>query len=142
MIGLEYVCQLENKSYTELAHEMCISKQVVNSWIKCRRKIPQKYLDLLEYILNIPGNYFQKELTFIDKLEVQELILLDGYRKLGYKDYAEKLELKKVEEYKNGEAKCFLEEISKNVINKEENEWKNNEEKLDMNIKEISNDKI
>ena len=142
MIGLEYICKLENKTYTELADYINISKQVINSWVKGRRKIPQKYLDLLQYVFNIPNEYFQKELTPIDKLKVQELILLDGYQKLGYTEYAEKIKLKKMEEYKYGEDKYFLEKISEGIIAKEEKGWKAYEEKLGEDIKEFSNDKI
>ena len=39
MIGLEYLCSLNNISYSELAKRMNISRQTVTNWIAGRRNI-------------------------------------------------------------------------------------------------------
>lgn len=58
--------------HVELADELGIRKQNINMWIKGKQKIPNKYLPILENIFNIEQKYFSKELTEIDKLEIQK----------------------------------------------------------------------
>lgn len=72
MIGLEYICKLYNKQFKDLAEQLGVSKQVVNGWIKEKYKISKKHLPKLSEMFNIPEEYFQKELTDIDKLIIQK----------------------------------------------------------------------
>ncbi|WP_300380209.1 helix-turn-helix domain-containing protein, partial [Clostridium sp.] len=72
MIGLEYILNLYNMQHIELADKLGIKKQNINLWIKSKQKISKKYLPVLEELFNIKQEYFNKELTEIDKLEIQK----------------------------------------------------------------------
>lgn len=72
MIGLEYILNLYNMQHIELADKLGIKKQNINLWIKGKQKISKKYLPVLEDLFNIKQEYFNKELTEIDKLEIQK----------------------------------------------------------------------
>lgn len=72
MIGLEYVLKLFNMTQQELANKLEIKQQNIDAWIKGKRNIPNKHLPKLVEIFNIPVEYFQKELTDIDKLIIQK----------------------------------------------------------------------
>ena len=58
--------------HIELADQLGIKKQNINMWIKGKQNIPKKYLPVLEELFHIPAMYFQKELTDLDKLEIQK----------------------------------------------------------------------
>lgn len=58
--------------HIELAEILGIKKQNINLWIKGKQNIPKKYLPLLEKRFGISSEYFTKELTEIDKLEIQK----------------------------------------------------------------------
>ena len=75
MIGLEYLCSLNNMSYSELANELNISKATVSNWISERRKINEKYYADLTCIFNIPKEWFSKTINETDKLKLQKLFL-------------------------------------------------------------------
>jgi len=85
MIGLEYVCGLYNKKYTNVAQELGISRQVVNIWIKGIKPIAKKHLPKLANMFNLSEEYFQKELTEIDKLKIQKIKLINECNRLGFK---------------------------------------------------------
>ncbi|SCG82553.1 DNA-binding protein [Proteiniborus sp. DW1] len=72
MIGLEYILNLYNMQHTDLAENLGIKKQNINLWIKRKQNIPKKYLPLLEELFGIKKEYFTKELTEIEKLEIQK----------------------------------------------------------------------
>ena len=72
MIGLEYILALYNLQHVELANNLGIKKQNINMWVKGRQNIPKKYLPVLEDIFGIGQEYFSKDLTEIDKLEIQK----------------------------------------------------------------------
>lgn len=72
MFGLEYLCNLYDMQQTELAEKVGVSKQIVNIWMKKTRPIPKKYYDKLSELFGgIDSRYFSKELTELDKLEIQ-----------------------------------------------------------------------
>lgn len=72
MFGLEFLCNLYNMQQTELAEKLGMSKQIVNIWIKKTRPIPKKYYGKLsEIFAGLDAKYFSKELTELDKLEIQ-----------------------------------------------------------------------
>lgn len=58
--------------YIKLAEMLGINKQNITMWVKGKQKVPKKYLPTLEEIFNIDKEYFSKELTEIDKLEIQK----------------------------------------------------------------------
>jgi plasmid maintenance system antidote protein VapI len=72
LIGLEYILSLYNMQHVELAEKLGIKKQNINMWIKRKQKIPKKYLPILESIFELKQEYFTKELTEIEKLEIQK----------------------------------------------------------------------
>lgn len=86
MIGLEYIVNLYNYQFKDIAEELGVSKQVVNGWIKERYKISRKHLPKLSNIFNIPEQYFQKELTELDKCNIQEIKLSNEVIKHEYED--------------------------------------------------------
>lgn len=72
MNGLEYVLGLYNMQHVELAEKLGIKKQNINMWIKGKQNIPKKYLPVLEETFKINREYFSKDITEIDKLEIQK----------------------------------------------------------------------
>ncbi|WP_270584506.1 helix-turn-helix domain-containing protein [Bacillus smithii] len=72
MIGLEYILELYGMQQIELAEKLGIKKQNINLWIKRKQKISKKHLPTLEQIFGIDAKYFSKELTDLDKLEIQK----------------------------------------------------------------------
>ena len=72
MIGLEFIIGLYNMQYVELAEYLGIKKQNINMWVKRRQNIPKKYLPILEELFGIESEFFSKELTEIEKLELQK----------------------------------------------------------------------
>ncbi|MBC2580850.1 helix-turn-helix transcriptional regulator [Clostridium sp. DJ247] len=70
MTGLEYILELHDMSNIKLAEKFGIKTSNISRWFSGERKIPEKYLQALENIFNIPQNYFQKELTESDKLRI------------------------------------------------------------------------
>ncbi|MBZ5752180.1 helix-turn-helix domain-containing protein [Metabacillus rhizolycopersici] len=72
MIGLEYILSLYNMQHIELAERLGIKKQNINLWIKRKQNIPKKYLPILTELFGIEEEYFIKELTEVEKLEIQK----------------------------------------------------------------------
>lgn len=72
MNGLEYILNLYQMQHAELARRLGIKKQNINLWIKGKQKIPKKHLPVLEEIFRLDATYFTKELTEVDKLEIQK----------------------------------------------------------------------
>lgn len=72
MIGLEYILSLYNLQHVELADKLGIKKQNINMWVKQKQNIPKKYLPVLEELFDAPSDYFGRELTEIEKLEIQK----------------------------------------------------------------------
>jgi transcriptional regulator with XRE-family HTH domain len=58
--------------HIDLADKLGIKKQNINMWIKGKQNIPKKYLPVLEEMFEINAGYFSKELTDLDKLEIQK----------------------------------------------------------------------
>lgn len=86
MIGLEYICNLFNKQYKDVAEELGISPQAINSWIKGKRMIPKAQLPRLSKIFNIPEKYFRMKLTELHKLEIQMIRLENEWIEEEYED--------------------------------------------------------
>lgn len=73
MIGLEYIVNLYDKQFKDVAEELLLSKQVVNGWIKGRYKISKKHIPKLSEMFKIPEEYFQRDVDEIDKLKIQQI---------------------------------------------------------------------
>lgn len=113
MIGLEYILSLYNMQHIELADKLGIKKQNINLWIKGKQNIPKKYIPVLEELFNVKQEYFNKELTEIEKLEIQKEklkrdlnpVIQDSYEKFligeeeGFKEIPiyDKKEINKIE---------------------------------------------
>lgn len=72
MIGLEYILKLYGIQHQDLAEKLGIKKQNINLWIKEKQSVSKKYLPILSEIFSISEEYFQKELSDIDKLIIQK----------------------------------------------------------------------
>jgi transcriptional regulator with XRE-family HTH domain len=72
LIGLEFILGLHNMQYIELADKLGIRKQNINLWIKGKQNIPKKYLPILGELFGVKHEYFSKELSEIEKLELQK----------------------------------------------------------------------
>ncbi|HEY2422206.1 MAG TPA: transcriptional regulator [Neobacillus sp.] len=72
MNGLEYILNMYQMQHIDLADKLGIKKQNINMWIKGKQNIPKKYMPVLEEIFEINAAYFSKELTDLDKLEIQK----------------------------------------------------------------------
>ncbi|MBV4450027.1 helix-turn-helix domain-containing protein [Clostridium tyrobutyricum] len=86
MIGFEYICNLFNKKYINIAKELGITRQTINSWTSGKRKIPKKYIPILSEKFNVPQEYFQKEINDIDELQIQKIKLNNEIKKHEYED--------------------------------------------------------
>lgn len=62
-------------SLQDVADKLNVSKQTINKWEKSLRPIPEARLKQLSEEFNISVKYFQKELSEIDKLEIQKIKL-------------------------------------------------------------------
>lgn len=75
MIGLEYLLDINNMKSKQLAEMLGVGKATVSSWINQKRLISTKHYEKLKEIFKVPEEYFQKELTELDKLKLQQLKL-------------------------------------------------------------------
>ncbi len=75
MIGLEYIVNLYNKQFKDVAEELGISKQVINGWIKGRYNISKKHLPKLSKMFSLSEEYFQRELSELEKIDIQKIKL-------------------------------------------------------------------
>lgn len=85
MIGLKYILKLYNATQQELADKLQFKRQNIDAWFQGKRNIPKKHLLQLSELFNVPEEYFQKELTELDKLKLQKLKLINDCNKLGLK---------------------------------------------------------
>lgn len=58
--------------HLDLADHLGIKKQNINLWIKGKQNIPKKYLPVLEELFHIDRALFIKELSEIEKLDIQK----------------------------------------------------------------------
>ncbi|MEG2936645.1 MAG: helix-turn-helix domain-containing protein [Clostridium sp.] len=121
MLGLEYILNLYNMQYIELAEKLGIKKQNINMWIKGKQKIPKKYYPTLEELFGVKAEYFGKEINEIDKLEIQKE-KLKGELKPVITKYEEQFSLndpdnlKKVPIYDNEEINAMDKAIDKTKV--------------------------
>ncbi|MGL6184766.1 MAG: helix-turn-helix domain-containing protein [Clostridium chrysemydis] len=75
MIGITYLCDINNMSYADLARELGISRQTIAAWVSGRRKVSEKHYEKLKEIFKVNEMYFKKQLTELDKLQLQKMKL-------------------------------------------------------------------
>lgn len=73
MIGLEFLINIYGFKNKDVADKLNISAVTVHDWIKGKRRIPVARIEQLSQIFNIPVEFFQKQLTEEDKIEIQKL---------------------------------------------------------------------
>lgn len=73
MIGLEYLLDINNMQSKQLAEMLGVGKATVSSWINKKRLISTKHYEKLKEIFKVPEEYFQKELTELDQIELQKI---------------------------------------------------------------------
>lgn len=73
MIGLEYLLDINNMQSKQLAEMLGVGKATVSSWINKKRLISTKHYEKLKEIFKVPCDYFQKELTKFDQIELQKI---------------------------------------------------------------------
>lgn len=78
MIGLEYLLNIHNISQQQLAEPLGIKQQNIDKWVRGIKKIPLKHLPKLSEIFKVPKEYFQKELTNLDKIELSRMQILNS----------------------------------------------------------------
>lgn len=84
MLGLEYIARVFKMSYTDIAKEIGVTPQYVQSWVsikdgKPRRNISEANLEKLSKLFGLPEDFFQKELNRVEMVDVQ----IAYYRKLA-----------------------------------------------------------
>lgn len=70
-IGLEYITKIFGGSYTDVAKRLEITPQTVSDWIRGKRKIPSSKIDDLARLFKLEKYFFQKELTEVEKIEIE-----------------------------------------------------------------------
>lgn len=86
MIGLQFIRELYNLSLNELGKKIDVSKQTTFQWETQKIKISSKRLKQLSEKFNIPEEYFQKEISEMDKLIIQKLKLQNEIQTVEYED--------------------------------------------------------
>ncbi len=76
MNSFKYIrTKILDKTMDELADLLNVSKQSIYMWESGKKKIPEKRLEELSSLTGIPANYFQKELTELDKNVIERSYL-------------------------------------------------------------------
>lgn len=81
MIGLEYIRKLYGDTTSSLADKLGISNVNISHWETQKKPIPEKRLEELSKIYDIPKKFFSKELTKLEELKIE-------YKKVSH-DYDE-----------------------------------------------------
>ncbi|SDH03992.1 helix-turn-helix domain-containing protein [Desulfosporosinus hippei] len=71
IIGLEYIAKIFQVEYKTIAEILGISPKTVNDWVKGRKNIPENRLKQLAQHFELKEEYFQKELSKPEAIEVQ-----------------------------------------------------------------------
>lgn len=71
MNGLNYILFVNETPHKELAAELGVTAQMVNSWVKGVKPIASKHLPKLTNLLGVEEKYFQLPLTLQDKVEIE-----------------------------------------------------------------------
>ena len=74
MNNLDNIREIFNLTLEDVANMLHIKKQSVSEWSK-NNKIPEKRIKELSELLNIPEEYFNKEISEVDKIKLQNIKL-------------------------------------------------------------------
>lgn len=76
MTGLEYVMFTKEITTTKLAEKFDVSAQLVNHWIKGRRKPSEEAILYIEELTGVSSEYLlKKEITRLDKVQIECILL-------------------------------------------------------------------
>ena len=73
LIGLEFIIRNSNLNFRKVAEKLGISPTTLADWVKGRRKIPIARLKQLAQLFEVNEDYFQKELSRVEELEVLKI---------------------------------------------------------------------
>lgn len=79
MLGLEYIRTTFEDTTVTLANKLGISNVNISQWENGKKPIPEKRLEELHSLYHIPKEYFTKELTTLEQLEVQRVKIKKEY---------------------------------------------------------------
>ncbi|MEK5174578.1 helix-turn-helix transcriptional regulator [Heyndrickxia sp. FSL W8-0496] len=71
MIGLEFIVKEYHMSFTDIANLLGITRKSVSNWKNGWQPIPKKHLKTLSKYFNVKEEYFQKELSEAEKIEIR-----------------------------------------------------------------------
>lgn len=71
MTGLEYVIFVTGTPKKEVAQELEVSVQIITKWVQRLKPIAKKHIPKLVKKFGISEEYFQKELSLQDKIEIE-----------------------------------------------------------------------
>lgn len=71
MIGLEYIVKVYNGTYKKLAEKLEITPPTIMGWLSKKRPIPKAKLEALSKMFHIDEEFFEKELTEVEKIQIQ-----------------------------------------------------------------------
>lgn len=71
-IGLEFIVKTFDEKYRRVAEHLGVSPTTIADWVKGRRKIPIERLKQLSEYFRLKEEYFQKELSRLEEIEIQK----------------------------------------------------------------------
>lgn len=89
MIGISYLRELFNLSMQDLADKLSISRQVVHQWESKKVSVADKRIKQISNMFKIPKKYIAKELTDLDKLDMQRIKLNNDEKNIKLKNSSE-----------------------------------------------------
>lgn len=71
MNGLAYIMFVSDVSHKEVASKLDVSVQMVTNWLRGVKPIADKHIPTFHKMFGVAAEYFQKELTLQDKIEIE-----------------------------------------------------------------------
>lgn len=71
MNGLAYMMFVSDVPHKEVADKLGVSVQMVTNWLKGTKPIANKHIPTLNKMMGVSEEYFQRELTLKDKIEIE-----------------------------------------------------------------------
>lgn len=71
MNGLAYMMFVSDITHKEVAGKLGVSVQMVTNWLRGVKPISDKHIPALHKMFGVSSEYFQKEITLQDKIEIE-----------------------------------------------------------------------
>lgn len=81
MIGLEFIRKLNGDTTVTLAEKLSVTNALISQWENQKKPIPNKRLEKLSEIYDIPKEYFSRELTRLEQLKIERKKMSEEYDK-------------------------------------------------------------